>query len=558
MKLCHEIRPGAYADSIVLMQIQSSLANLSGIADAGVVMATAANLDLLSANRLLPDPLPQISPDDLLIVVKAESETAGVEALKQVDALMKRRSVETDGEYRPKSLRSALAMAPDAQWVLVSVPGAYASGVAREALQADRNVFLYSDNVPVSKEVELKELAARKGLMVLGPDCGTAIVGGAGLGFANRVRRGEIGIVAASGTGLQSVASRVHAMGGGISQAIGTGGRDLSEAVAARTTMQALDLLAGDDGTKVIVLLSKPPAPKVAARVVAAARATGKPTVIGFSGLMPPIRWVGNLHFVAGLDEAVTRALELTAMAGKPHEHSTTSTGFLRGLFSGGTLALETLQGLQLFLSPLFANLSVPGVEPLVDVGTSQGHTIIDLGADEFTVGRPHPMIDQDLRLRRLEQEAADPDTSVIALDVVLGDGAHPDPASELAPRIEKVLERRGLEVVVLLVGTDEDPQDLEAQRERLEAAGARVLDDAKSLIEYLARTLEIAPAPIARAVTPPRLLKDSGSTIAAINVGLESFYASLEAQGVAAIHVEWRPPARGNQELQSILQRLG
>ena len=294
MTLCQEIRPGAYADSIVLMQLQSALATLPGVADAGVVMATTANLELLSANRLLPEPLPELNPDDLLIVVRAETDEAGADALAQVDRLMTRRTVEADGEYRPKSLRSALASAPDAQWVLISVPGSYAGEVARQALAADRHVFLYSDNVPAAEEIELKQLAAAKGLLVLGPDCGTAIIGGAGLGFANRVRRGEVGIVAASGTGLQSVASRVHAMGAGISQAIGTGGRDLSEAVGGRTTMHALDLLARDEETKVIVLLSKPPAPTVAAKVVAAARATGKPTVIGFSGLMPPIRRMGE------------------------------------------------------------------------------------------------------------------------------------------------------------------------------------------------------------------------------------------------------------------------
>jgi FdrA protein len=554
MTLCHEIRRGAYADSIVLMQLQSTLANLPGVEDAGVVMATAANLELLSANRLLPEPLPEVSPTDLLIVVKAESDEAGADALAQVDRLMTRRAAESGGESRPKSLRTALAMAPDASWVVISVPGADAGAVARQALAGGRHVFLYSDNVPLAEEVELKELAADRGLLVLGPDCGTAIVGGAGLGFANRVRAGAVGIVAASGTGLQSVASRVHAMGAGISQAFGTGGRDLSESVGARTALQALDLLARDEQTKVIVLLSKPPSPTVAARVVAAARATGKPTVIGFSGLTPPIRWLGNLHFATGLDEAATKALELLAMTGEPHAPPAAREGFLRGLFSGGTLALEALHGLQLFLSPLHSNLSVPGVIPLSDAAKSEGHAIVDLGADEFTVGRPHPMIDQGLRLRRLEQEAEDPETGVIALDIVLGDGAHPDPAGELAPRIEQVLERSDLEVVVLLVGTDEDPQDLESQRKRLEAAGAKVLDDVRSLIEYLARELEIRPLPPAVEVDPESMR----APIGAINIGLESFHSSLENQGVATVHVEWRPPARGDEKLQSILQRMG
>lgn len=554
MSLSYEVRRGAYADSIVLMQLQSALARLPGVEDAAVVMATAANLELLAANGLLPEPLPDVAADDLLITVRADSDSAGSEALSQVDALMARPAVESGSEFHPRSLRTALGLAPDAAWVLVSVPGIYAGQVARQALAGGRHVFLYSDNVSVEDEVELKEYAASKGLLVLGPDCGTAIVGGAGLGFANRVRGGDIGLVAASGTGLQSVASRLHAMGAGISQALGTGGRDLSEAVEGRTTLQALDLLARDDATKVIVLISKPPSPRVASRVIAAARATGKPTVIAFSGLMPPVRWLGNLHFVSGLDEAATRAIELQATRVEPHVATGSRPGFLRGLFSGGTLALELLQGLRLFVAPLSANLAVPGVRPLTDAGKSEGHSIVDLGADEFTVGRPHPMIDQDLRLRRLDQEAADPETGIILLDVVLGDGAHPDPASELAPRLERALERHSVEAVVILVGTDDDPQDLESQRERLAAAGARVFDDSRSAIEYLARVLEV-DLPVPEKLIDPETI---AGPIKAINVGLEAFYSSLESQEVAAVHVDWRPPARGNQKLQAILQRMG
>jgi FdrA protein len=300
-------------------------------------------------------------------------------------------------------------------------------------------------------------------------------------------------------------------------------------------------------------LLSKPPSPAVAAHIVAAARATGKPTVIAFSGLVPPIRWVGNLHFVSGLDEAATRAVELLAVTGELHPAAAGRPGFLRGLFSGGTLALEVTHGLRLFVSPLSSNLSVPGVLPLDDAATSSGHAILDLGADEFTVGRPHPMIDQDLRLRRLEQEANDPATGVILLDVVLGYGSHPDPAGELAPAIQKALTRSDLEIVVLLVGTDEDPQDLEGQRERLEAAGARVFDEVGSVVDYLARELEIRPQP----PPVPVALDTIRPPMAAINVGLEAFHLSLESQGIETVDVDWRPPARGDRKLQSILDRM-
>lgn len=570
--LAHEIRRGAYADSIVLMQLQSSLAKLDGIDDAGVVMATEANLELLAAGGLQPDALAGVGPDDLLIVVRAESEAASMEALAQVDRLMSR-----DGDaagsaaagFRPKSLRTALASSPEARWVLVSVPGRYAAQVAREAIRADRHVFLYSDNVTVEDEVELKREARKRGLLVMGPDCGTATIGGLGLGFANRVQRGAVGIVAASGTGLQAVASRIDALGAGISQAIGTGGRDLSRAVAGATTLQALDLLARDPETRVIVLISKPPAPEVAARVLAAARAAGKPVVLSLSGTAPPLERLANLWFAQSLKGAADRAVELLAQAPASSDVSRTksegpleqspeesNTGFVRGLFSGGTLALEVTQALRFLLAPLASNLGVEGVAD-ASIEASAGHSILDLGADEFTVGRPHPMIDSDLRQRRISQEASDPETRVILLDLVLGDGAHSNPAAELAPVISAAVEgsgeRSGVEVGVVVIGTENDPQDLAGQIEQLEQAGAAVFRTIEELVEFVAERFAAAVPPSGR-----RLELEDVESISCINVGLEHFHDSLIAQEARVVHVEWRPPAGGNERLQAILVKMG
>ncbi len=266
-----EIRPGAYYDSVVLMQLQRALTELPGVEDAGVVMGTDANKELLAQVDLLTPEAQAAAADDLVIVVKAESEEAALAALAQVDELLKRRRSKASQEFRPKTLESATQFLPDAHWVLISVPGRYAAGVARDALRLGKHVFLYSDNVALEDEIALKEEAAKKGLLVMGPDCGTAIINGVGLGFANRVRRGPIGVVAAAGTGLQTVTSRIHQLGSGISQAIGTGGRDLSEKVGARTALAGLDVLARDPETRVIVVISKPPAPAVAERVLRAA-----------------------------------------------------------------------------------------------------------------------------------------------------------------------------------------------------------------------------------------------------------------------------------------------
>jgi FdrA protein len=547
----HQVRPGVYADSIILMQLQSALAARPGIVDAGAVMASAANLELLAANDLLPKSLPELAGDDLLLVVRAESAAAASAALAEVDALMARRRATSAEHFRPRTLESAWTMIPGARWALVSVPGRYAARVAQDVLDAGRNVFLYSDNVALADEARLKKVARDRALLVMGPDCGSAIVGGVGFGFANRVRRGPVGIVAAAGTGLQVVASRLHELGAGVSQALGTGGRDLSVEVGGVTALQALDLLARDDDTRVIILVSKPPAPVVARSLLAAARTAPKPVVVAFSALVPGVERVGNLWFARSLEHAAERAAEL---ATSPPEilRAEGHGGFLSGLFAGGTLALETLRSLAVLLDPIASNLDVAGVDKAGAGGRRGAHLVLDLGADEFTVGRAHPMIDQTLRLERVRREAEEAEVSTILLDVVLGDGAHPDPAAELAPVVSAALERDGLEVVALVVGTDDDPQGLAAQVAALEAAGARVVRRVEDAVAHVVSRL--APAPPELVPVPQSAL---AASLGAVNVGLEMFAASLAAQEVAVVHVDWRPPAGGNERLAAILEKM-
>jgi FdrA protein len=556
------------------MQLQRSLASLPGVLDAGVVMGTEANKAVLAQSGLLVPEAEAAGADDLVIVVQADDGAAAQAALGQVDDLFAaRRRAGVAEEYRPKSLETAAQMMPDAQWVLVSVPGRFAAGVAREALRLGRNVFLYSDNVSQEDEIALKRTAAEKGLLVMGPDCGTAIVNGVGLGFSNRVRRGPIGLVAASGTGLQQVSSRVHQLGGGISHAIGTGGHDLSEAVGAITARQGLDLLSRDSDTEVIVLISKPPAHQVAQELLEAARAYSaqwdKPLVVDFIGYCPPARRVGNLHFASTFDEAARMAVQLASSSPSARfapdldlERFASGQRYLRGLFSGGTLAHETLLILQGYLPAVYSNVPLKEEYRVPDSMVSQAHTIVDLGEDEFTVGRLHPMIDSDLRIRRLRQEADDKEVAVILLDVVLGYGAHPDPAGELGPAIAEARARaetggRHLEVVAVVVGTDEDPQDFDAQVAQLEAAGARVETSNDGAVHDVGRLLRsLNPVPGAEYPVPvdASVLREP---LSAINVGLELLAESLLAQDAAVIHVDWKPPAGGNEDLMAILQRM-
>ena len=565
-----EIRSGVYYDSVILMQLQRALAGLPGVIDAGVIMGTDANKELLEQSDLLAPEIDAAGPDDMLIVVKGEEEAAVSAALESVDALLAaRRSTGVDEEFLPKSLETAAQMLPDAGWVLVSVPGRYAAGVTRQALDLGKHVFLYSDNVTSMDEIKLKDIAVKNGLIVMGPDCGTAIVNGVGLGFANKVRRGNIGLVAGSGTGLQQVTSRIHQFGGGITHALGTGGRDLSEAVGAVTARQGLSLLTRDPDTDVIVLVSKPPARSVADELIKIAREAGKPVVVDFIGYATAVRQVDNIYFATSFDDAAALAVKLAAeslpqVAQFDLSKFAPEQRYLRGLFSGGTLAYEALLVLEGYLPQVYSNVPLDKKFKLQDSLVSREHTILDLGEDEFTVGRLHPMMDNDLRIRRLEMEASDPQVAVILLDLVLGYGAHPDPASELAPAIKAAKSSaqqnsRHLEVVAVASGTDEDPQDLNAQIKQLEEAGARVFtsnDEAAVYAGRLAAALNKHDSLDADQPAEVDLIALT-APLAAINVGLETFTESLNEQGAQVIQVDWRPPASGNEKLMGILERM-
>jgi FdrA protein len=577
------------------MQLQKTLLALPAVLDAGVVMGTAANKQVLEQSALLTAGAQSARAEDLVITVRAENEAAAEAALAQVDRLLTRHATAADSAYRPRSLESAVQMLPPARWVLVSVPGRYAASVARDALCLGRHVFLYSDNVSLEEEIALKQIAQEKGLIVMGPDCGTAIINGTGLGFANRVRRGRIGLVGAAGTGLQAITVRIHQLGAGISHAIGTGTRDLSDAIGAVTARQGLGLLSQDPETEVIVLLSKPPSPTAAAVLLGAARAAGKPVVVDFIGYAPQTERGDNLHFARTLSDAAERAVALSSHPrGTEREYNKTTADsaslryefasgqrYLRGLYAGGTLAYEAQLLLRDSLGAVYSNAALDPAFRLPSPNLSRAHTILDLGADEFTVGRLHPMLDNDLRIRRLRQEADDPEVAVIVLDVVLGYGTHPDPASELAPAITQARDqarrrRRHLEVIAVVIATDEDPQNYDAQAQQLRAAGARVESDHTAALRYagaLALTLagrsEGVPALQATSEATPSLPPLTGGRMgvpdlavlqqpfAAINVGLESFYESLKQQGASAIQVDWRPPAGGNERLMAILEKL-
>jgi FdrA protein len=480
--------PNLYRDSVSLMQLSAALGKLPGVEQASAVMATPGNLEFLRQAGLVDgDIAPR--PNDLLVAVRGKSTAQLEAALATALASLNNESVKdvqaAAVEAPLRSLQMALARSPAANLALISVPGDYAAAEATKALRLGLHVMLFSDNVALADEVALKRYAAGQGLLVMGPDCGTAIIDGVPLGFANAVRRGAVGVVGASGTGTQQVTSLVHRRGGGISHAIGTGGHDLGKDVGGITMLQGLRLLARDPDTKVIVLISKPPSPAIARDVIAAARTAGKPVVINFIGSAENPSG-GNLHVSRTLDEAASAAVAL-ARGRKPPRKATSPVKppklrfrrgqrYIRGLFSGGTFCYEASAILGEGTPPVRTVWSNAPVDPktaIEDPWKSREHTLIDLGDDVFTRGRPHPMIDLRLRNERMLEEAADPQVAVILLDVVLGYGSHADPAAEIVPVLERIKKKSGSPVIVASVcGTDEDPQGLERQEAALREAG--------------------------------------------------------------------------------------
>jgi succinyl-CoA synthetase alpha subunit len=496
-----------YRDSVSLMQLSATLGRLLGVQQASAVMATAGNLELLREAGLIAAAV-EPSPNDLLVAVEAADEATLAEALATAEAELSRAPAAQGGagprRVPPRSLEMALGELPTANLALISTPGDYAAAEAMKALRLGLNVMLFSDNVALADEIELKTYARERDLLVMGPDCGTAILSGIPLGFANAVRRGDIGAVAASGTGLQQVTCLIDRWGQGISQAIGTGGHDLSAEVGGITMLQGLHALAADPATRVVVLISKPPHPEVAERVLGAASAAGKPIVVNFLGADPSTVRRPNVHPVRTLEDAARLAVALAgnaeAATGAARSEAAVEDPrlapgqrYVRGLYSGGTFCYEALLLLSEVLGPVRSNTPLdPGCR-LDDVWQSREHTAVDLGDDVFTRGRPHPMIDQTLRCERMRKEAADPEVAVVLFDVVLGYGAHPDPTAELVPAIRSAraaAAAAGREVAFVgsVCGTAADPQDLARQETALRDAGVMLADSNAQAVRMAAR----------------------------------------------------------------------
>jgi succinyl-CoA synthetase alpha subunit len=491
------------------MGVSKRLSGAAGVQQNAVLMGSPANKALLADIGIQDPELDGAGPSDLVVAVIAATPVEVDEALGRLDEFLLG-GVQSAETSNPHSLEEGLARQPRANLAVISIPGEYAAREARKALESGLNVFLFSDNVSIQDELELKQFARAHSLLVMGPDCGTSLVGGVGIGFANAVRRGHIGVIGAAGTGLQEFTTQVHNAGLGISHAIGTGSHDLSDQVGGLTTLSALDALEADPHTTLIAVISKPPGAKTLASLEGRFKTCRKPVVCCFPGVKHGPEEAGaHVRHASTLDEAVALSIDpasggpAAAPAWTPAQQAWMEEAkarrapgqkYLRGLFAGGTFCYQAQQILGDAGLQVYSNGPLDPRNRLADPNCSLEHSVVDLGADEFMVGRPHPMIDGTVRAQRILAEARDPQLAVLLLDIILGYNASTDPAGELIDSIlqaRQIVKERGgeLPVVASLCATDGDPQDAALQARLLQDAGVLVFGTSARAV-YFCREL--------------------------------------------------------------------
>ena len=488
-----------YHDSWFLHYISAKISQIDGVTQSAIVMASRNNKIRLKRAGLLIGEARKAGPDDLVIVMRTVTKEVAQKALRKLQHFFAEGTARTGVERFCKTQNSALKEMPDANLAIISVPREFAAREAEKALKNSLNVLLFSDGVCVEDEVYLKKMAQKKELLLMGPDCGTAIINGVALGFGNIVDTGPIGIVGASGTGIQELTVLLDRSGLGISQAIGTGSRDLSDDVCGITTLQAIKLLEHDENTRVIILISKPPGIKGVQEVLAKVKQCKKPIIVNFMGREEKRVLKAGAIFASTIEDAAGKAIALVegrrfrkrsfglpdakikSFVSLESSNFSSEQKYIRGLFCGGSLCNEAMSIMKNLIGDVYSNIALETRMRLEDPDKSYKHSVIDLGASEFTEGRPHPMVDPSIRNQRILKEAEDPEVAVLLFDIILGYGAHPDPVGVVSAALLQAKqlaqeEGRYLSLVASVCGTERDPQNLDLQETKLREAGVVVM----------------------------------------------------------------------------------
>jgi len=576
------IKENSYQDSVNLMLLTNKVSTMEGVNKVQIMMGTPANKDIFKTAGLHTEELEKAAANDMCIVVDTDSEDKIPEVLEEVDNYLKNQAI-SNKKQEFESVRTwdkALKALPTANMAIISVPGQYAAEEAEKALDNGLHAFIFSDNVKIEDELRIKQKAHEKGLLVMGPDCGTGIQTGVPMAFANIVKQGNIGIVGASGTGIQEVSTIIDRIGGGVSHAIGTGGRDLSETVSAITMMDAIKGLSEHKGTEVIAVISKPPAKEVRDQVVNLLQGLSKPVVAIFLGEAPHSH-EGNVHYAHTLEETALIAVDLAkGNPVKANYNVLTSEvpavdlrpeqSTIKGLYSGGTLGYEAAN----LISRAFGLGKSEHAEEgyLLKVN---GFEVADLGDDIYTQGKPHPMIDPETRVQYFKKAAQDEKTAIILFDVVLGYGSHDDMASELIPAIEEIQNEskkngKNIYFVGTVCGTEQDPQGYQDQKNKLINAGVILRDSNNQAVRTALAMLGIDLKESDKEMRPaskvyekqdltvsPAIEKLLNEKPSVINVGLKKFTNAITENGGTVVQFDWRPVAGGNERMRKILAVL-
>lgn len=576
------IKKNSYQDSINLMLLTNSVTSVEGVNKVQVMMATPANKDIFKEAGLYTEELEAADSNDMAIVVDTDDESKVDEVLEKTEEYLSNQAISGDAETfeTVRTWDSASKNLPNANLALISVPGQYAAEEADKALDLGLNAFLFSDNVSMEDELALKQKAHEKGLLVMGPDCGTGILDGIPMAFANVVNKGKIGIVGASGTGIQEVSTIIDRLGEGVSHAIGTGGRDLKDPIGAITMMDGIKALESHQQTDIIVVVSKPPAKEVRDEVVELLHSVSKPVVTIFLG-EKPTQYEGNVYQAYTLEETARIAVDLAKgneikADYNDGDHETGNVNLtpeqtgIKGFYSGGTLASEAAV---LISDALGLGSEIKNEDGFVlkhDV-----HEVADLGDDMYTQGKPHPMIDPATRADFIEKAAQDERTAVIILDFVIGYGSHEDMPSALLPSIQKAVKGakdngRELYVVASVCGTSNDPQNYQDQKKQLADAGIIVKDNNNQAVRTALSIVGLQVEDVQKThVDAPAVSKTFDLTVSedikalinnkpsVINVGIKSFTDAIIEHGGRVVQYDWRPIAGGNEKMRKILRLL-
>jgi len=475
-----------FRDSVQMMQFSQQLKDEQGVIDAAIVMGTDLNKNTLKKMGLLTEDGISATENDTLITINCQDENSLNNAVQKAEQLLTSDITKSKNEFN--DLSSALDAFDNANMASLSIPGQFVKEMATELIRKQLHLFVFSDHVPLEDEILLKNLALENNVLFMGPEAGTSILNGTVFGFGNRIRSGSVGIIGASGTGIQESSTMIDLFGEGISHAIGVGGRDLRNDIGGMMTMKTMEVFEDDPNTKAVLLVSKPVGDDVRNKIINKINNFSKKNYvlcligdnenredsakIKFSksiqiSVLKILKYVNDDAYKKIKDVVRKQVDDSIKLAKSLSSDLNNDQRFVRGFFAGGTLCYESKIILEQMIGKVYSNLSSDDEYSIKGNAASKENTLIDFGEEEFTSARPHPIIDPLLRKNRILEDADDPNVGVIIIDIICGINAAKNTMAFHAETIKKAIENakekgRRLSVFAYICGTEKDVSENE------------------------------------------------------------------------------------------------